>query len=185
MEYFNFVSLCQEIRDIYMTLPKKPIEINPFVINNPISVIQVNAKGTITKNAKDGVMYDGAIIKSTYYIDKQEKVQLYRHSVSFMDELLFGTLNSKGRDLYLYVQNHLPKNQDYLELKISKITSSIGISRNSVVTAIKELKLAGIIASKAQSMYWINPEFIFNGNRVNFYREVGEQCLKTVNIINR
>jgi len=168
-----------------MASTKKPFEINPFVVNNPINVIQVNAKGTISKSANDGVIYEGSIINSTYYVDKQEKVNIYRKPVADMDNLLFNVLNSKGRDLYLYIQNHIPKNQDYLELKIKKVTSSIGISRNSVVNAIKELKIAGIIASKSQSIYWINPEIIFNGNRITFYREVGEQYLNTVNVINR
>jgi len=182
MEYYYYLSLCKEITKM---AKEKVVEINPFVVNNPIKVVQVNAEGTITKNAKDGVLYEGSIIKSSYYIDSAEKVNIYKHSVGYMDEFLFSKLKSKGRDLYLHIIHRLPKNQDYMQLKISKVTSCTGMSRNSVVTAIKELKTAGIIASKAQSLYWINPEFMFNGNRITFYRNIQEELLETVGKINR
>lgn len=164
---------------------KKIVEINPFVVNNPIKVLSVNSKGVIADNPKDGVVYEGDILHRKYYIDQQKKTSVYRHNNDFMNDFLFNKLNSKGRDVYLYIIHHLPENQDYMELRIEKIKSATGISRNSIVTALKELKVASLISPKSRSMYWINPEFMFNGNRINYYRAIQEELVETVGNINR
>lgn len=160
-------------------------EINPFVVNNPIRVVEVTTKKLLAKNVKDGIVYEGGTFNDTYYIDSADKVNIYKHPVGMTDDFLFTKLNSKGRDLYLYIIHRLPKNQDYMELKLKKVCASTKMSRNSVVTALKELKIASVITPKSQSIYWINPEFMFNGNRVNFYRGEGEQCLETVGRVSR
>lgn len=162
-------------------------EINPFILNAPIEVMGVNTKAVVPNNVgdSDAIVYEGSSISSSYYVEKQKKVSLYIHPKKDMNEMLWKTLGPKGRDLLLYIITHIQDKQDYITLKTKLVREVTGMSRNSYFAALKELKAAGVIASKSLSVYWINPFHIFRGNRISFYRGVSEGLVNTVTTIQR
>lgn len=162
-------------------------EINPFVVNNPIEVIRLDVKSRFTNNKdiNDGIKYSADTLNSNYLVDKQKKITVYSHPFYSIDNILFGSLNSKARDLYLYIIYHLKENTDYISLKLCDVKKTTGISRNSIVAAIKDLKAVGIIAPKSQSIYWVNPMYIFRGNRIEYYRNIKEELIDVVSTVHK
>ena len=163
------------------------IEINPFVINNPIAVIGVNTSRRLDNRAKDvdGIAYEGDMISSKYYIEQQRSTSFYHHPNYKIDETVYGKLKSKGRDILLYILLRIKESTDYIELNPKYIRLATGMSRNSIFSGLKELKEAGIITVKQRGIYWVNPFYIFKGNRVKFYREINEDLIKTVSYITK
>lgn len=164
----------------------KVVEINPFVVNNPIEVICINGNKKVPESSDsvDSVSYEKSG-SSLYYIEQQRKVSLYKHHNYKINDVLFGRLSNKGRDMFLYILCNMPENKDYINLKLSSVRESSGMSRNAIIYSLKELCQSGILAVKEQSVYWVNPFYIFNGNRIKYYRSIGEQYINTVSMIKK
>jgi predicted transcriptional regulator len=89
-------------------------------------------------------------------------------------------MKSNGRDLLLYIIYNIKENEDFINLKLDKICGQIKTSRPSLIKGINELSDVGIITRKSQSNYWVNPHFIFKGNRIEHYYKC---CPESVSII--
>lgn len=154
---------------------KKIVASNPLVYSHPIEVVAIQKKDYVKESSE--ILETGDIPTDFYLFDRQPKVSVYKHKQSLIDELLFGTLRPRGRDLFLYIMYHLPENQDYINLKLANVRKHTGISINSIVTALRDLQDLNIICPKAQSVYWVNPHYFFSGNRVEYYREVNKDLV--------
>lgn len=163
-------------------MAKKPkiIPMNPLVSADPISVVALQKEHYVSQE-KDATGLAGDL----YLVDQDKKISVYKHSHAVIDALLFGSLTQKGRDLYLYIMYHLPEGKDYITLRISDVRANTGISRNSIVSALKDLKALNIISSKSQSVYWVNPHYFFCGNRIKFYRESNPEAIVVKSVVRR
>ncbi len=150
---------------------------NPFALNRTLEVV------CIKQGSEDDT--NTYVESNKFYIERQRKTNVYFDSRAKVDELLYGTLTQKGRDIYLYIIHHLPDNQDYINLKIEHVRSKTSISRGAIITALQSLKKAGIITPKEQSIYWVNPFSIFSGNRINYFKSLGESYLKVVSVVKK
>jgi hypothetical protein len=115
-----------------------------------------------------------------YLIEQQDYVSVYKIGNSKMcTELLF-SMNGPARDIYLYIIMNLGKNRDTISLKQAEVCDLIHISRNSFYNGINDLKDNAVISLKKHSEYWINPYFLFRGNRLAYYHQQCPDCIKIV-----
>ena len=154
---------------------------NPFIVNYRLQVIRINNSTSISNNDDD----DSTTVLNNkrYLIEQQEKTSCY-HIPNCLDILFKQNITSKGRDLLLYIERKLGRDNDVIELKLEKTMEDMGISKPTLIKAINELKSASIIAFKGKSVYWINPIYIFNGNRINYFKALGENYIQIVHTIN-
>ena len=163
-----------------MVKKSKIIPMNPLVSADPISVVALQKEHYVSQE-KDATGLAGDL----YLVDQDKKISVYKHSHAVIDALLFGSLTQKGRDLFLYIMYHLPEGKDYITLRISDVRANTGISRNSIVSALKDLKALNIISSKSQSVYWVNPHYFFCGNRIKFYRGSNPEAIVVKSIVRK
>ena len=157
---------------------KKLEGINPFVINNPIKCRRMTEERFISDTpTPEGYVPAGMTLRNTYLVDVHRKTSLYNLGMETMTDLFFNKLSAKSKDLFLYIMIHLPHNQDYIRLPYTTLAEDCKMSRTTVMRAIQELRAAGIIQNKNQSVYWVNPNYLFSGSRYKFYKEVGDDYL--------
>lgn len=137
---------------------------NPFLFGEPLKLIHV-----IESNRSGKLSGKSSHIE--YNVEAQRYVRVYR--VPFMDNILFKECTASGRDLYLYIQNHLKIDFDFINLKLSKVMKALNIkSTTTFYKAIHELSSVSIISRKSGAgEFWVNPHFIFNGNRVDYWEQ--------------
>lgn len=163
-------------------MTKKSIEINPFVRHNPIQALNVSKEIIYEEVGSIKLQGDAHKSNRNFLIDRTRKTSLYIDSYKHLDEILFQNLTPTGRDMLLYIMVHVTENQDWINLKLDDVRKATGISKNSIVTALKCLKAAGIIALKSQSVYWVNPFYIFKGNRIKFYQDIDTTLINTFSV---
>lgn len=160
------------------------VELNPFIVNNPIEVVALPKKHAI-KESDDLSSPLEKLLDTHYLHDSQDKTNVYRQNKSVMYEIMFNRLTDKSRSLFLYIIYSLNKNEDYVTLSAKKVTENIGMSKRTLIEALKELKRCSIIASKSRSVYWVNPMYLFNGNRIEYYRAINPDNVVVKSIISK
>lgn len=156
-------------------------EINPFVVNKgTLEYKRIKTQEISTSSFNSAYQPEGSITSRHILVDAHRKTNLYCPSVKLMDDLIFKNLSVRSRDLLLYIMIHLTENQDFIKLPYKIIISRLKMSRNTVTKSIKELKLAGLIADKGQSVYWINPMYLFRGNRLKYYMDINPNIIREV-----
>ena len=93
---------------------------------------------------------------------------------------LFKVLSQAGRNLFLYIMATIGKEKDTINLHTEKICNEMGISRNTAGTAKDSLVDNGVICHRKGNEYWVNPFFIFRGDRIKYYNEACPDCVKIV-----
>lgn len=150
------------------------VELNPFIVNKPIECVAI-PKSKASQYSEDITVTTRKDLLNTHYLhDKQDKINVFRHGKGVMYEIMFGRLSDKSRSLFLYIMYTLNKNEDYILLSGQKVKQDIGMCNRTLVEALKELKSCSIITLKERSIYWVNPMYIFNGNRINYYKELSD-----------
>lgn len=157
---------------------------NPFIQSFKLKVIEVYSEQTFANknDIQEGIITRFKKEISSYYTEKQEKTSVYE--IPYVENVLFKELNSIGRDILLYIIYNLKPNEDTINLKTDKVCKEMNISRPTFSRGINSLKDIALICNKEQSIYWINPYFIFRGNRINYYKKNCADCLEIVAKIN-
>jgi hypothetical protein len=108
---------------------------------------------------------------TAYEVDKTQFVKLYINGVKAFKDLT-GAGTKVFELLYLEVQKSFGK--DVMYLSFSEIDQlATPISKATFMKGMKELLEKGFIAeSMTQGKYFLNPDYIFNGDRLAFIREV-------------
>jgi len=153
---------------------------NPFLQNFKLSVIKVNTVyyETKTSDISDGFVGKYKKVEESFLAEKQSKTYVYE--IPYIENILFKTMSSCARDLLLYIIYNLPKDQDFINLKTEKVLSILNISKPTLIKAKNQLEESAIICSKSQSEYWINPFYLFNGNRIDYYNKQCPDCINQV-----
>ena len=151
------------------------MEKNPFAnrekygTDYPLRVVQVRTQklviGGDTTN-RINVEY------SEYLAETQHKSFLCTdNSTGLTQKLYNGEVTVKGRELLLYIQLKLSPEKDSIKLPADDITRMFGWKdRQKLADAKAELANANIIAKMVnKEEYWINPYYIFNGDRKEYY----------------
>jgi hypothetical protein len=108
--------------------------------------------------------------KNTFVSEKHEKTSLYITAEN--KEVLMG-LGASGMRLFIWLCYTIKPRQDKYWLNVPKFMREANISLNTVKSGIKELIDAGVIAlSDVKGIYFVNPRFLFRGNRVDVYEDL-------------
>lgn len=104
------------------------------------------------------------------YINQQQFLKIYPELLGKLFEM-----KAAGIQMLAIVLNALREcdGQDLLRLRWDEVQAfkdgkPIKLSRAGFYRGIGELECLKIIAKKGNDLFWINPSFIFNGNRVTF-----------------
>ena len=163
-------------------------KINPFV-SNP------NFKLTCIEIVKDYHIVDPSKVDGgiatkrhgtktdSFYMDSPRHTSVFRPSR--VKGTVFEMLGRSGRDILLFIIYSLGENIDYINLKHSRLEKELGTSRFTIAKGITELCDSFFIMKKNQSEYWVNPFFIFCGNRKNFYDSLDEDIVKTEAVVKK
>lgn len=92
-------------------------------------------------------------------------------------------LSPPASKMLWYIIFNLPVGVNWIDIKIRPFLSYSGYGDKSVAVyyrAVTELLKSGIIARKAgdEMAYWINTNFMFNGDRTKFYKPNDDQGTK-------
>lgn len=149
---------------------------NPFLQNFKLPIIEVieTSYEVNTKYLSDGQVGKYKKVTESYYIEQQEKVSVYK--IPYIKNVLFKELKSSGRDLLLYIIYTLKVDVDIIELNANKISKELGISKVTVYNGINQLVDIAVICKKFKSDYWINPVYLFKGDRISFYNKQCDNC---------
>lgn len=144
-------------------LNKKPEEIptgkNPFV--DYIVTTLVSSIKTYT------VDEDGVLLPASYKLDSEPSVKIFTSSAK--RKWLF-SMSNKALSLYLWIIYKIEHGEDFLWINFKSYMEESGNSLNTVKAAIKELQEKGVVQyTGISNTFWINPKFMFRGNRVKKY----------------
>lgn len=158
-------------------------QINPFVRNFKLAVLKINKTYTlVSNNGKDSIdpsaVKDGFKIPMPYLMERVEKTSLFHNRDT--NYVLFNKLKSIGRDLLLYIMVSLSKDKDYIHINPKDVCEEMDISRTTLYVGIGQLIEFGMIEKKDVKHYWINPIYLFNGDRVDYFKKLGEDYYEIV-----
>lgn len=158
---------------------------NPFIKSHELKLIEVREERKMvdSSNISEGIIMSYETVTKTYLAEKQSKVSVYE--IPYVENILFNEIRSGGRDLLLYIMYNLKDDYDFINLKFDKVCKEMRISRPTLSSAIQQLKDVAIICRKSQSEYWINPTYIFKGNRIAYYQKYCPDCISVVAKVNK
>ena len=110
-----------------------------------------------------------------FRVESQKHVKLYE--VPYDHKFFFKEFLSVTRDVFLYTLLKLQENEDYIRLYYKVVCDDINISPKSFYNAIAQLKEFSVICDKAKNEYWINPYYMFKGNRLDYFHKKGEEYI--------
>jgi hypothetical protein len=150
---------------------------NPFInlTTTKLGVRRVastkNDRMMVVNEQTGEIIAPGVTFGTAYEVDKTQFVKLYINGVKAFKDLT-GAGTKVFELLYLEVQKSFGK--DVMYLSFSEIDQlATPISKATFMKGMKELLEKGFIAeSMTQGKYFLNPDYIFNGDRLAFIREV-------------
>ena len=150
---------------------------NPFIVNQDfhLKLISVYDKHISTDRGK--------IVETTekYFVEEQKSVTVYKPGNNeVFSNLLFKLMSRNARDFYLYIIANIGEDRDIINLDMKRILDLMSISKTTYYVTIQELKDLCLIADNKKSDYWINPYFLFRGDRISYYKEQCPDCVKIV-----
>lgn len=151
----------------------KPLIINPFLLEHSISVV-THVSGNKSGDEENGTF----IFKKPYNTDREQVTKIFRSKE--LEDLTF-SLSPRGAKLLFYIIFHLRGLSDTIEIPQTKFTELTGLKKDSFNLARLELTQKGVIRKKSgsKSMYWVNPSYIFSGNRPKFVdKNYGQEFIK-------
>jgi len=148
-------------------------EKNPFMIDMATRTRRVtNKRGDMMLvNSQTGeIQSQGAGFWEAEEVDATKFVKLFVKGVKALKELT-GAGTKVFEVLYLRVQEAIGKDQIYIAF--SSVDQTLTpMSHSTYKRGLSELIEKGFIAATpSQGMYWLNPSFVWNGDRLAFVKE--------------
>lgn len=137
------------------------LSVNPFTYSLSIRVTKSTSLGKYK-------LSDSILLNDVYYYDRQQSTRLY-HSRD--NEDVISMLSPTSLRLFYFIANRMDKGKDWVQVNKEYFMSKYKVkSINSFKDALKELQRYLIIVSTHyDTVYWVNPSFMFNGDRVKKY----------------
>lgn len=141
------------------------LKVNPFLANLKIPATKVKDVGKYRYD-----LDKGAMVGSEYHMEKVEHTKVYHNSGNYA---IIAALSPAGKCMYLYLLYRLERGKDWLQInKQHYMTKHRITSVNTYKKGLNELGEKGIISPSSaypKDVFWINPNFFFNGNRLIAY----------------
>jgi len=125
----------------------------------------------VTKRYDSGkfkLSHDGVMIPISQLLERQQSTKIY-HCNGFVDMVC--NLSDKAMRLYMYIVHSINSNEDYIKINYKLYMSKNNIKdKRTYTNAVNELIRYNFIAATGfDNVYWINPNIIFSGSRINKY----------------
>lgn len=157
---------------------------NPFLANVKLEVIQMTESTNYVSTASTKGVVKSITNSTTYFIERQKGTTIY--DVPGFDEIYFSNLKASARELYVYICLNIQYNSDTINLSYANVSKVMKVSRPTLISAVQQLSNAGVICKTSkQSVYWINPLYIFRGSRLEYYNKECPSCIQVIKEINR
>ena len=164
-------------------------EANPFLVaadnNTKQSVRKIsNSSGDrhLLVNEGTGEVIAGAGFWHTQDVDTTQFVKLYVNGVKAFKELS-GAGTKVFEVLYTRVQESIGR--DFLYISYQEIDQEVSpMSKATFMKGMKELIVKSFLAeSMVQNKYYLNPDYMWNGDRLAFVKEYRKIKIKNTKII--
>lgn len=160
---------------------------NPLIRNSSIKLLRVKQEEVYTKHypQDSSIKLNSSTRKeiSEYTIESETKVGLYHKPNGYSASQIILHLSGGACQLFLYISYVLPKGQDWIAFKVVDYCEQTGMSKMTVYKYLDELVTNLLIAKKQNGQIWINPNYIFNGNRVEYFQENCPDCIETIEVV--
>lgn len=136
---------------------------NPF-----LNSLQIPVRKIIdTKSYK---LDEGVLINNQIKLEYTPFTKVFNTSEH---RIIVNNLSDKSQRLYLWIIYEIEAGKDYLWVNIDRYMEEQNIkSINTVKNALQELVRYGILnMTVVKNVYWINPDFFFNGNRISKFKQ--------------
>jgi len=145
---------------------------NPFTGTFDVSIVRTYVVESATSDYGFEPQY--------FDVEQQSKTTLYKDTGLAI--LLCRDAKPATIKLFLYIAYELlKKDKDYIDLNAKQTQERLKLSKNTLYTAIGELELFKVLVrKKGRNQYWINTEYIFNGNRIAYLTQNAKESLKIV-----
>jgi hypothetical protein len=161
---------------------KEDLGINPLIQDLVVERRKIKIKNNYVELdscvREEGEIVDikrTSIQETTFYVEQDAYTKVYTKSAL---RLYIMQLSNAAKELYLWLVYELDKNEDHVWINIERFMEECSISSMTTYrTTVKELQKNVIIyPTIIKDIYWINPLFFFNGNRIDKY----ETKVKTI-----
>lgn len=135
---------------------------NPLAKELRIPISYARGKGyTIEK---------GQSLPNTFPVERTIHVRLFYTPGT---GVAIAKLSDAAQRLFLYIVTHLEPNKDFVQINHENFMSQNGVkSINTFKKAKKELiRELFIVPSEYKTVFWINPDIFFPGNRIRKYED--------------
>ena len=141
---------------------EESLGVNPFVQELVVRVCSFKT-GRVEENEEGIRDYEYAEME----YDSHTKVY-----TSVIDRQIINNLSPKAKDLYLFLIYSLNTGKDYFWFNKQRYMEELSIkSATTVYNSLTELIRYGIICYTIhKDVYWINPGFLYAGNRIKKYK---------------
>ncbi len=158
----NFVHLYMA-RNLKPKFTEEELGMNPFIQSLTVRVCDFKT-GRIIEDEEG--------IKDYEYAEREydPHTKIYTTSI---DREIINKLSPKAKDLYLFLIYSLNTGKDYFWFNRQRYMEELQIKSNTTVcNALNELSRYCIIYNviSVKDVYWINPAFLFAGNRIKKYK---------------
>lgn len=145
------------------------LELSPFV--GVLKFRAVRFRGSQYK------LDEGVMLPVSYVVDKQESCKLYRDMD--INCMLMG-LGYRALQLFNWVALTIEKDRDWVQINEDLFCKRAGIgSKKTFKAALNELiRYQVLLGTHYSTVYWVNPYYLFNGDRLKKYKNNVEVVYK-------
>ena len=120
--------------------------------------------------------------KHSSFVERERPIKLYRYGE--LSDLINKLKHRYSHRLLTYIYDTIAENSDTIKLDRELIYQVVGLGRSTYYKAIDELLALQLIAKKSQNVYYINPNFLFKGDRIKFVaKRLGDLGVNVVQVI--
>jgi len=147
---------------------RKNEEIDESTLTDSPYVRKVKINATSYTNYKQFRRSDGIMLYSEYLIEDNLSCKLYRSSDV---NTIVMSLNYRALQMFNWIALHIPKDRGWIMINEAYFCKRAGITTsktyNKALTELLEHKI--IRHTHYKTVYWVNPHYLFNGNRMVKY----------------
>lgn len=146
---------------------------------NPLLIKELSVRTQIKHSTAKSPAKRSKVIEAITY-DIQHYTKLY-HDENITN-IICANLPLYALRIYNYMAQKLGKDSDVIRMTYDQLMSVTGTSSKATITeSLKTLKYFNIIRDKSRSVYWVNPRYMFNGNRLDYYTKNAPHLIKETN----
>lgn len=159
---------------------------NPFIRNSKVKLLTIHQEDVyIKQNIFDS---DVKMVSSTkkevtvFTTDPTPKTNLYQQTEGYSTSNIIFELCPGACQLFMYIALTLPKDADWISFRVKDYCIKSGLSNVTVYKYLDELAENSLIAKKQNGQIWINPNFLFNGDRVEYFKQNCPENIQEVDV---